>query len=157
MADPLTPPVSVPPIVAALFDAVRAVMPPETQEAGVRVVVGPDTGKKFAARAVTLAATWDEQLDPVSVERTERGRRPRVTETTTIACSAMAGGSGRTFTEWRAAAGEVLALVDTALRALAADNTRTARGYTRWIDWADEDGANGAVIVDFVIDITTVS
>lgn len=158
MADPLTTPaVQVPPIVQSLYGALRAITPAEGEEDGVRVTVGPDTAKKFAARVVTLAASWDERLDPVSVERTERGRRPLVLETTTITCSASVGGSGHDFATWRAQAGELLAVVDQAARALAADDTQTARGYTRWIDWADEDGANSAVIVDFVLTFTTIS
>lgn len=159
MADdvPVSVAAVVPPIVTDLFTAVRALMPAEDAEDGVRVVVGPDTGKKFSTRSVTLAATWDERLDPVSVERVERGARPRVLETTTVACSVMVGGSERKFEEWRTSAGDQLALIDQALRVMAADDRQTRRGYTRWIDWNDDDGGNGAVLVDFVVEITTIS
>lgn len=151
------PVVPVPPIVQDLYGTVRGLAPLEEEQAGVRVTVGPDTAKKYAARVITLAASWDERLDPVSVERTERGRRPLVIETTTITCSVQAGGSGHDFTTWRATAGELLALIDSALRAMATADTQTARGYTRWIDWADENGANTSVVVDFVLIFTTVS
>lgn len=156
MADPVTT-VGLQPIVTVLYEAVRARLPLEGAVGGVRVVAGPDTSQRFAPRVVTLAATWDEDLEPVSTERVERGARPRVTETTTIACSAMAGGTGRDFASWREAVGELLTGIDQALRDIAADDRQTRRGYTRWIDWKEDDGANGAVVADFVVQVVTVS
>lgn len=154
--------VVVPPVVTALYEAVRAQLPPEGDDVGVRVTVGPDTSKKFARRAVALAATWDEDLDPVSVERVERGARPLVVETITVSCSAMAGGSrasDRDFPEWRDEVGELLAGIDRALRAdvMTSAAARSRRGFTRWVSWYDKSGGGTAMVADFVIEITTLS
>lgn len=154
----MTATVAVPGVVSDLYDAVRAALPAEdTPGTGVRVVMGPDTAQRFADRVVTLAATWDEDLDPVSVERAPTGAaRRRFIETTSIACSAMTGGSGRDFDAWREGTGELLAGIDAALAAMETESRMPRRGYTRWIDWNDENGANKAVIADFVIEIVEI-
>lgn len=148
----------VPPAVTALYGAVRSAFPDEeVPDIGVRITVGPDTNKRFAPRSITVAATWDQDLDPVSTERVERGARPRIVETSTVACSILRGGSGRDFTTWRDEAGDMLATYDVALRHLADAVTRARRGYTRWIDWHEGNGQNGAVVVDFVVELTTIT
>lgn len=154
----MTSVVPTPGIVQDLHDAVRAALPDQdTPGTGVRVILGPLTSPRFTDRIVTIAATWDEDLDPVSAERTPIGAaRRRFTETTTIACSAMTGGTGRDFDAWRAGTGELLAGVDAALAAMASATRMPRRGYTRWIDWNDDNGANKAVIADFVIEIVEI-
>jgi len=153
-----TPTNRYPPAVNALAAAFTAALPAPPAPDGVEVRLGVHLHPAYAARAVTVAMTFDEALNSVSVDRTETGAGRRVTESIDVACSLFVGGEGGApdFDGWRAAAGDLLQVLDDAMRDDQALNdvvARTHRTFTRWIDWFDESGGAMGVIVDFIANL----
>lgn len=104
-------------VVHALRDLIRAALPLPDAPSGVAVFSGPAPERAFTPRAVTVGAAFQDDQDAVSVERVERGARPTVTETITVAGSVYVGGGDVLPDDYRATAGSILAAIEDALRA----------------------------------------
>jgi hypothetical protein len=72
--------------VSALHDLVLGAVPADTE-----VFDGPADDRAYAARAVTVAAAFEDDQNAVTVERTFSGARPVCRETMEVACSVYAG------------------------------------------------------------------
>lgn len=148
--------------VVALRDAIRGMLPLPDAADGVQVYDGPAPEKAYAPRWVSVAAAFETNeggvQDAVSIERTESGARPTVTERFTVACSAYAGGGGLSLEDNRAAAGRLVAAIDTGLRA-----DRTLGGVVSLArlgtaSWGQlRDGKGSAAIANFTVDLISLS
>jgi hypothetical protein len=142
--------------VDALRDTLRAALPAGAD--GVALFDGPAPERAYAPRAVTIAAAFQDDQDAVTVERVETGARPDVTERLTVACSVYAGGGNTDVEQYRAEAGQIITLIDTALR----DN-RTLGGAVslarlvsaQWLQGRDAKGTG--VSIGFTIELATLS
>lgn len=158
----MTSPVdTVAPAVIELEAALTRALPAPPAEDAVRVFVGVDINREWVPRALVVAASFDEDISAISVDRRPSGARPHFIETVSVACSLYVGDAGKPkFETWRTTAGEILGVLDTALRkdaALKAVVPRARRGFTRWIDWLDEDGGRIGVICDFVVELMAIT
>lgn len=149
-------------VVDALRDKVRALLPAETAPDGVQVYDGPAPEKAYAPRWVAVAAAFETNdggmQDAVTVERTESGARPVVTERFTVACSAYAGGGGVTLETNREAAGRLLTAIDDGLRAdrsLGGVVSLARLGSASWGQLRDATGS--AAIINFTVDLMVLS
>ena len=151
---------AVPPAVVALHEAWRTALPQPDADDGVQVYLGREDNRPWSPRVLTVAVSFDEDIEAFSVERTEQGARPNVTEEITVACSAYVGGEDVDVPAWREQMGRILDVVDEVLRAdpgLRNKVARARRGYTRWLDWIDEGEQAVGVILDFVVIVTVLS
>ena len=145
------------PVVAAIMAAISAAMVGDL--AGVVVLDGVDPQQSYAARSVTVAGTWDPDLESfvadetVSTETEERGAGRRVVETTTVECIAYSGSGSRDFAEHRANVAAVMAAVGAGLRSVISVDGASARlrvSSQQWVQGADGQGT-------FVMAMFTVS
>ena len=139
--------------VDALRDHIRAWLP-----ADVLVYDGPDPSRAYAPQAVTVAAAFEDDQDAVSEERVERGARPSVTTTLTVACSVYAGGGDVDINIHRDAAGRILTAINDGLladRTLGGAVHLARMGSASWLQGRDEKGA-GAMI-GFTIQLVSMS
>lgn len=135
------------PVVAAILSAVEAAMVGGL--ADVVVLDGVDPLQSYAARSVTVAGTWDPDLESFSVDETvsteivERGAARRVVETTSVECIAYSGSGSRDFAEHRASVAAVMAAVGAALRAVSVIDGVSAGlrvSSQQWVQGADGQG-----------------
>jgi hypothetical protein len=151
----------VPPAVVALHDAWRRALPDPTAANGVEVYLGIDTNRPWAPRRLTVACSFDEDIEAFSVTRTETGARPNITEQIDVACSAYIGAAGPPdYEAWRTVGGDMLAAIDNAMLTDAtflALVARSRRTFTRWIDWSDSETGAAAVYLDLIVSITVFS
>jgi hypothetical protein len=104
--------------VDALRDAIRAALPTAGRRRdGVAVFDGPAPERAYAARAVTVAAAFQDDQDAVEVSAWSPAPGPTVTETLTVACSVYAGGGNVDVDGYRGEAGTILTAIEDALRA----------------------------------------
>lgn len=151
----------VPPAIVALHDAWRRALPVPPATDGVEVDLGIDRNRPWAPRKLTVACSFDEDIEAFTVDRTERGARPSVTEQIAVACSAYIGEAGAPdYAAWRAIGGDILAVVDGAMLNDATFTDAVARArrtFTRWIDWSDAEAGSAAVYLDFIVEMTVFS
>lgn len=142
-----TPIATADPVVAAVKTAITAAMAGDL--AAVVVLDGVDPLQAYAARSVTIAGTWDPDLDTFSSDETvststeETGLGRRTVETTTVECIAYSGSGSRDFAEHRSNVAAVLAAVGAAVRGVALVDGSSARlqvSSQRWIQGADAQG-----------------
>lgn len=147
--------------VDALRDKVRSLLPAIGAVDEVQVYDGPAPEKAYAPRWAAVAAAFETNeggvQDAVTVERTEAGARPSVTERFTVACSAYAGGGGLSLEDNRAAAGRLLTAIDTGLRA-----DRTLGGVVNMArvgtaSWGQIRENGTAAIINFTVDLMVLS
>jgi hypothetical protein len=144
--------------VDALRDTLRAALPLPAAPDGVALFDGPAPERAYAPRAVTIAAAFQDDQDAVTVDRVESGARPNVTETLTVAGSVYAGGGNTDVEQYRAEAGQIITVIDTALR----DN-RTLGGAVslarlasaQWLQGRDAKGTG--VSIGFTVELVTLS
>lgn len=135
-------------VVDALRDLIRAALPLPDAAGGVQVYDGPAPERAYAPRAVTVAAAFQDDQDAVAVERVERGARPTVTETLTVAGSVYAGGGDVDMDRFRSEAGAILAAIEAAIQA---DRTLGGRvsmmrlASAQWLQGRDTKGAGVAI------------
>lgn len=140
--------------VGALRDRLRATLPPTSALNGVEVYDGPAPERAYAPRAVTVAAAFQDDQDAVTVERSESGARPTITERMTVAGSAYAGGGDVDADAARRAVSVMLTAIEDALRA-----DRTLGGVVnmarlasaQWLQGRDTKGLG--VMAGFTIEL----
>lgn len=141
--------------IVALRDAIRAVLPDD-----VEVFDGPAESRPWAARAVTVAAAFEDDQNAINVGREFSGARPHLIETAEVACSVYAGSGDADLdaaAELRAAAGEILAAIDSMLRHNRTLGGVVAQARLTRADWVQgRDSAGTGVVVGFVVDLRTV-
>lgn len=149
------------PAVDALRDAIRAALPLPSIANGVAVFDGPAPERAYAARAVTVAAAFQDDQDAVLVERVERGARPNVTETLTVACSVYAGGGNAdeaALVAYRQEAASIMTAIDTALRGdrtLGGVVDMARVGTAQWLQGRDTAGTG--VSIGFTVEMAKFS
>lgn len=135
------------PVVAAINAAITSSMSGDL--AAVVVLDGVDPQQSYAPRSVTIAGTWDPDLESftaaetVSTSSEEFGAGRRVVETTTVECIAYSGSGSRDFGEHRDNVAAVMAAVGVALRSVIAVDGVSARlnvSSQQWIQGADGQG-----------------
>jgi hypothetical protein len=136
------------PVVAAINTAVTAAMVGDL--ADVVVLDGVDPQQSYAPWSVTIAGTWDPDLESFSVDETvttsteERGAGRRVVETTTVECIAYSGSGSRDFNTHRTNVSAVMAAVGVALQSVIAVDGASARlrvSSQQWLQGVDGQGA----------------
>lgn len=144
----ITPIATASPVVAAVKAAITAAMTGAL--ADVVVLDGVDPLQSYALRSVTIAGTWDPDLETFRLDETaatateETGLGRRTVETTTVECIAYAGTGSRDFAEHRSNVALVLAAVGAALRGITAIDGSSARvqvSSQQWIQGADDKGS----------------
>lgn len=139
--------------VDALRDRIRLWVPVD-----VAVYDGPDPARAYVPRAVTVAAAFEDDQDAVLEERVESGARPSVTTTLTVACSVYVGGGDEAIDIHRAAAGQILTVIDEGLRSdrtLGGAVGLARLGAASWMQGRDQKGA-GAMI-GFTVQLVSLS
>lgn len=149
-------------VVDALRDKIRALLPVLTATAGAQVYDGPAPEKAYAARWVSVASAFETNeggvQDAVSVERSESGARPTVTETFTVACSAYSGGGGLVFEAHRETVGQLLTAIDNGLRADRSLSGAVSLARIGSASWGQlRDTAGSAAIANFTVNLTVLS
>ncbi len=113
-------------------------------------------GSNYEQQWVSVGDPWDDDQEPVIVERVEVGAGPRWRLDYQIACKAYSGSGGDDITVHRAGASQLLADVEAALRAdrtLGGQVARVRMGEVeRWDEGRDEQGTG--VRVGFTVDAT---
>ncbi|TKJ24362.1 hypothetical protein [Blastococcus sp. CCUG 61487] len=125
----------------------------------VVVLAGINDQQEYQSRQVTIAGTWDPEIESltsnhtVTVLREQLGAGRRVRETSAIACLAFSGDGDRDLQRHRAAVEQVITALHAALRAVAQleDGTpATARiDEQQWAEVIDEQG--GGVMCLFTV------
>lgn len=129
--------------------------------ADVAVLAGINDQQDYESRQVTIAGTWDSEIESftsnqtVTVLREQLGGGRRVRETSSIACLAFSGDGDRDLPRHRAAVEEVLTALHAALRAVAQleDGTPASAQITdqQWAEVIDEQG--GGVMCLFTVTV----
>lgn len=134
--------------VDALRDKIRALLPEPPAADAVLVFDGPDPARALAQRAVTVGEPFQEDQEAVTEERVERGARPSVTTTWTVAGSVYVGGGQVSMEVHRDAASSILTAIDAGLRAdrtLGGAVSLARLGSASWLQGRDDKGAGVAI------------
>lgn len=134
--------------VDALRDKIRALLPTPPAADAVLVFDGPDPARALAPRAVTVGEPFQEDQEAVTEERVERGARPSVTTTWTVAGSVYVGGGQVSMETHRDAASAILTAIDNGLRAdrtLGGAVSLARLGSASWLQGRDDKGAGVAI------------
>jgi hypothetical protein len=134
--------------VDALRDKIRALLPEPPAADGVLVYDGPDPSRALAGRAVTVAEPFEDDQDAISEERVERGARPSVTTTWTVAGSVYVGGGLTDADTYRDQAASILTAIDNGLRAdrtLGGAVSAARLASSSWTQGRDTKGAGVAI------------
>lgn len=138
-------------VVAAVAAKLNAAVAPTVYDGSQ-----PTQGANYEPRWVSVGDPWDDDQEPVIVERVEVGAGPRWRLDYQIACKAYAGSGGDDITVHRAEASQLLAEIEAALRAdrtLGGQVARARMGdVERWDEGRDEQGTG--VRVGFTVDAT---
>jgi hypothetical protein len=144
--------------VDALRDAIRAALPLPDATDGVAVFDGPAPERAYAARAVTIAAAFQDDQDAVMVDRVEYGAGPTVTERMTVAGSVYVGGGDVDVDGYRGQAGSILTAIEDALRAdrtLGGAVSLARLASAQWLQGRDSKGTG--VSIGFTIELVSLS
>ncbi len=113
-------------------------------------------GANYEQQWVSVGDPWDDDQEPVVVERVEVGAGPRWRLDYRIACKAFSGAGGDDITVHRAAASQLLADIEAALNSDRTLGNQVARvrvgDVERWDEGRDEQGTG--VRVGFTVDAT---
>lgn len=125
----------------------------------VVVLDGINDQQAYAAQSVTIAGTWDPEIESftsnqtVTVLREQLGGGRRVREASAIACIAFSGGGGRDLADHRAAVEQILTALHAALRGISEleGGTPASARITdqQWAEVLDEQG--GGVMCLFTV------
>lgn len=114
------------------------------------VLDGIDPAQAYLPKSLTIGGTWDPEVEQftsqgtVTVETVERGAGRSLTEVTSIACLAYAGGGDEGFDVHRADLNAMLTAVRQGLRALAFIDGHNVMVSLSSQDWAQVLDASGS-------------
>ncbi len=138
-------------VVAAVVVKLNAAVVPTVYDGS-----GSTQASNYEQQWVSVGDPWDDDQEPVVVERVEIGAGPQWRLDYQIACKAYSGAGGDDITVHRAAASQLLAEIEAALnadRTLGGQVARARMGdVERWDEGRDEQGTG--VRVGFTVDAT---
>lgn len=140
-------------VVTSLAAKLRAALP-----ATVSVYDGtvPQQQAAYELSWVSIGSPWDDDEEPVTVDRVEVGAAPHITETFNVSCLAYGGDGGSDMSVPRGVAAQSVAAVDSALRGDRTLGGVVARARLGEVDrWRQFNAATGVgVMLGFTVEVT---